>query len=380
MTCSENGWTNSEIRRNWLEHIFDKETSAKANRRPRVLIVDGHSSHYTSNFIQYAQEHNIIVLGYPPHCTHALQGLDVVCFAKMKDKWKKEITAHEDATLKAVGKTDFLGVFGRAYNGAFTPDTVKAAFAVTGVVPFNRNAISENQMKPSIATSVKGNFPLAQPLVVRTVMAAIDKNPPTAFSISPTTHHVASGSENQLPETPTHVRRRPQEIDPDLYTPSKCLQSLYAALGSDQQHRFLVSKSPLSTNTPIVAPVLEGPLHIPPPDWSMARPDHQISKSRQQLVDEVAELKANLAVAHKHAQAQDSIIHGAHAQLVVQNLHLWKLNIALNTREEKKKNECAVLFEGRGQIFTSDSFFTKVQDQKAWKVEEAAKKVSNAAY
>jgi len=156
-------------------------TAEKAGGKPWVLIVDGHSSHYMAEFIHYAWKNNIIVLRYPPHCTHALQGLDVVCFTKMKDKWKKEITAHEETTLKPVGKSDFLGVFGCTYNAAFTPDTVKAAFKVTGVVPFNRNAISEDQMKPSIATSVKGSFPLPQPEVVCTVMAAIDKNPPTSF-------------------------------------------------------------------------------------------------------------------------------------------------------------------------------------------------------
>jgi hypothetical protein len=191
------------IGRNWLEHVFDAETVEKAGGKSRVLIVNGHSSHYTAEFIQYARENNIIVLGYPPHCTHALQGLDIVCFAKMKDKWKKEITAYEETTLKPVGKPDFLGVFRRTYNAAFTPDTVKAAFKVTGVVPFNHDAISEDQMKPSIATSVKRSFPLSQPEVVHTVMAAIDKNPSTSFSISPTTHHVASGSQNVPPETPT---------------------------------------------------------------------------------------------------------------------------------------------------------------------------------
>ena len=193
------------IGQNWLEHVFDVDTAEKAGGKPRVLIVDGHSSHYTAEFIQYARENNIIVLSYPPHCTHALQGLDVVCFTKMKDKWKKEITAHEETMLKPVGKPDFLGVFGRAYNAAFTHDTVKAALKITGVVPFNRNAILEDQMKSSITTSVKGSFPLPQPEVVHTVMAAIDKNPPTSFSISPTTHRVASGSENIPPETPTQT-------------------------------------------------------------------------------------------------------------------------------------------------------------------------------
>jgi hypothetical protein len=79
-------------------------------------------------------------------------------------------------------------------------------------------------------------------------------------------------------------------------------------------------------------------------------------------------------------QAQDSIIHGAHAQLVVQNLHLRKLNVALNTNEGEKKNERTILFEGKGQpeLLTSDTFFQKVEDQKARKETAAAKKISNA--
>jgi len=167
----------------------------------------------------------------------------------MKDKWKKEITTHEETTLKPVGKSDFLGVFGRAYNAAFTPDTVKAAFKVTGVVPFNRDAISEDQMKPSIATSIKGSFPLPQPEVVCTVMAAIDKNPPTSFSISPTTHRVASGSQNVPPETPTRRRQRPLEIDPDLYTPTKRLRTQKRVIIPVNQPERLPIRAPSTNST-----------------------------------------------------------------------------------------------------------------------------------
>ena len=63
---------------------FDRQTKEKAAGRTRVLLMDGHSSHYSLELLRFARENNIIVLGYPPHCTHVLQGLDVVCFAKMK--------------------------------------------------------------------------------------------------------------------------------------------------------------------------------------------------------------------------------------------------------------------------------------------------------
>ena len=63
---------------------FDAKTKEKANGQTWVLIMDGHSSHHKLDLLRYAQEHNIIVLGY---CTQVLQGLNVVCFAKMKTEF-----------------------------------------------------------------------------------------------------------------------------------------------------------------------------------------------------------------------------------------------------------------------------------------------------
>ena len=62
-----------------------------------MVLIDGHSSHYTLESLEYARDNNIVILGYPPHCTHVVQGLDVVCFAKMKEEFCKEI--HEFVRL-----------------------------------------------------------------------------------------------------------------------------------------------------------------------------------------------------------------------------------------------------------------------------------------
>jgi len=71
----------------WMVDDFDAQTQEKADGRPRALFLDGHNSHYTPELLQYAKANGISILGYPLHCTHALQGLDVVCFAQMKDAW-----------------------------------------------------------------------------------------------------------------------------------------------------------------------------------------------------------------------------------------------------------------------------------------------------
>ena len=91
-----NGWIDGEIAKMWIEKDFNHLTEAKANSEWRVLLMDGHSSHHTPELLRYALDHKIIILGYPSHCTHALQGLDDICFAHMKEAWKKAISQFEE--------------------------------------------------------------------------------------------------------------------------------------------------------------------------------------------------------------------------------------------------------------------------------------------
>ncbi|KAF7372306.1 hypothetical protein MVEN_00090800 [Mycena venus] len=156
---SVNGWTNGELGYLWLAKVFDPATKAEANGLPRVLLLDGHSSHYTEKFINFARANNIILLGYPPHCTHALQGLDV-----------SKIVAFEAEKMREVSKAEFLSVWAPAYVEAFDESTVCGAFKVTGVVPFNPNFVTEEQMKPSVATSTRAEFPMPQPSAVEAIV------------------------------------------------------------------------------------------------------------------------------------------------------------------------------------------------------------------
>lgn len=86
---SENGWTNSRI------------------ALKRVVFLDGHSSHFSLELLRKARELNIKLIAYPAHCTHVLQGLDVVCFAKLKRELANEIHNLEHSPrslLKQLGR------------------------------------------------------------------------------------------------------------------------------------------------------------------------------------------------------------------------------------------------------------------------------------
>ena len=79
LRVSKKGYMTGEIGRKWIENDFDPVTSPVANGRPRLLIVDGHSSHFTHSFLGYAKEKNIVVICLPPHTTHVLQSQFQMC-------------------------------------------------------------------------------------------------------------------------------------------------------------------------------------------------------------------------------------------------------------------------------------------------------------
>ena len=72
LTTSPSGWTNNDIGLAWLEQVFDRYTREKARRKHRLLIVDGHGSHLTMDFIKYCDDNKILLAIFPPHSTHTV--------------------------------------------------------------------------------------------------------------------------------------------------------------------------------------------------------------------------------------------------------------------------------------------------------------------
>src|SRR5437016_14167990 len=62
----------------WVKEVFDKHTKNCTIGQYRLLILNGHSSHITSEFNHYCLENSIVVLYMPPHSSYLLQPLDIV--------------------------------------------------------------------------------------------------------------------------------------------------------------------------------------------------------------------------------------------------------------------------------------------------------------
>lgn len=402
---SPKGWTDMDIAFEWLTKIFNTETEEKSAGRTRVLVMDGHNSHFSLAFLQFCVEHNIVVICYPAHCTHALQGLDVVCFAKMKRIWHEELDTHYQLTQKHVTKLTYAKVFGTAFLKAFSKDTILAAFRATGVYPFDPNIISEKQMKPSEVTSTRTTFPLPFPSPVRRIMAVFHHQTTTTLEQDPDTYQAVStplqadalpsvdiiGNQQAStpapnPNTPSRTRRLVPDdaIDPDLYTPSKRARIYKATLAVSQSGSYLISRARVDSSQKPISPVIESISYMPQPDWTMASASGRSTSdsSMASLRKENDLLRANLDLAYAQMTAVNSINEGCNAQLVIQHVLGDKMNSALYEKEQltttKKREKIGA--DGKGVVYTSADVMKAKERIEKDSQEREATKLSRLAF
>jgi len=110
---SPSGWTNDDLGLAWLTQVFDHYTKAKAHRRWRLLLLDGHGSHITANFIDFCDANRILLALFPLHSTHSLQPLDVVLFSPLSRSYTTQLNRNTQRSrgLTSVSKRDFYSNF-----------------------------------------------------------------------------------------------------------------------------------------------------------------------------------------------------------------------------------------------------------------------------
>jgi 4-hydroxybenzoate polyprenyltransferase len=92
-TATENGCTSDDTALEWLPKLFIPQTAPRDPKEPRLLILDGHRSHETLEFIWECYSNNIYLLFLPPHTSHVLQPLDLSVFSPLKHTYQKRLGA-----------------------------------------------------------------------------------------------------------------------------------------------------------------------------------------------------------------------------------------------------------------------------------------------
>jgi len=154
--CSESGYTDSKISLEWLKCVFDPQTKGQANQKPRVLICDGFGTHETLEVLEFCFENNIILCRLPSHTSHKLQPCDVGVFAPLKAAYRDQADRLFRGGANTVGKEHFTSLYSPAREKAFTKRNITAAWAASGLFPFNPDRVLRATPKPPTQSTVPG--------------------------------------------------------------------------------------------------------------------------------------------------------------------------------------------------------------------------------
>ena len=146
--------------------MFDRKTRKKAKRQWRLLIVDGHGSYLSQDFLNLCLQKRICLPVFPPHSTHTLQPLDVVLYGPLLGEYKKELTIylHNSQGLLTVKKGDFFPLFWPAWLSSFTTANILSSLESTGIIPFD----------PEVY--LKGSFPQHQSNLSDQIRRKLERN------------------------------------------------------------------------------------------------------------------------------------------------------------------------------------------------------------
>jgi len=143
IALSENGWTNNQLGLDWLRH-FNRSTKDRSVGSYRLLILDGHESHHSAEFMRYCEENKIITLCMPAHASHLLQPLDVGCFGPLKKAYGREIERLMRCSINHISKTEFFPAFYAAHQATITESNIRGGFRGAGLAPLDpENVISK---------------------------------------------------------------------------------------------------------------------------------------------------------------------------------------------------------------------------------------------
>lgn len=197
------GWMNKELFKKWLEHFTKHSRCSK--EKPVLLLMDNHCSHVSIEVIEYAKQNGIILLTFPPHCSHKLQPLDLSVYGPLKrfynDACSRWMINHASQTTRTISIHDIGGLLGDAYPKAFTPSNVISGFRASGVCPFNPDVFGEDDYLAAYVTDRPDpNVPVQAP--------ATPSNPTPSTSTGESTSRVVATRKTTV--TPQEVRPHPK--------------------------------------------------------------------------------------------------------------------------------------------------------------------------
>lgn len=142
-TCTDNAFSTNDVGLQWLRDIFIPQTAKGVEEGEyRLLLLDGHSSHVSTEFMYECFKNKIIPYYLIAHASHILQPLDLAIFSSLKATYRAAVNFHSQLDDTApVKKQQFLNYYRDARDNALSLRNIRAGFRAAGIVPFNPQKI-----------------------------------------------------------------------------------------------------------------------------------------------------------------------------------------------------------------------------------------------
>lgn len=327
---SENGYNDNELSVEILD-FFDEKTKAKANGRYRRLLLDGFKSHMSLQFLLRARASKIIIVCYPPHCTHALQGLDVVIFACIKRRWGELLQRLQREGVE-VDKYNFLQWYAEVRPSTMTKENSLAAFRVTGIQPFNPAVIETEKMAPSLVTSTQSSGPFTLPSQWLDIRAALR-------------------ARKLIDEAQEEEEEEDSEEDSEEERARKLAQHItHAVVGSEYAYIADTEDPSFSSEVPLPG------LYISPHHHKSPSHPSFYKRIDPQLLDSPTRLRVALGKAQDRIAYSEDKMDGMEVNLFVFHQYAGALQHKLYKKEHKPKKESERLFAGGQRHLTADNY------------------------
>lgn len=161
------GWMSADDFFCFMEHFVKCVRPSK--QKPVLLLLDNHESHLAVRTLNFAKENGVVMLSFPPHCSHRLQPLDRTVYGP----FKKYLSNTQASWLRSnPGKSmtiyDVPSIVRDALPLALNPLNVIKGFQVTGIEPYNKEIFSDCDFLPSSVT----DHPLSDPKEGNTLVSS----------------------------------------------------------------------------------------------------------------------------------------------------------------------------------------------------------------
>ncbi|KAG6990145.1 Pogo transposable element with ZNF domain [Fusarium oxysporum f. sp. conglutinans] len=147
---SDNGWTDNHIAIEWLREVYLPQTQPEDESDARLIILDGHRSHVSDEWMATCFLNNVYCCYLPAHCSHGLQPLDNGVFNASKAAYRKELQKLATLTDSApVDKVNFIKAYAKAREVGMTKKNILSGWRVTGNWPISRRkALMHPEIQP----------------------------------------------------------------------------------------------------------------------------------------------------------------------------------------------------------------------------------------